>query len=539
MKKTNLVLGFMLIMLLALSTGLMANGTEPTGNPREVSTLDHLLWISTTSSCWGDDFIQTADIDAAATMAWNSGAGFSPIGHYNTKFTGSYDGNGKTISDLCIRRSSTDYIGLFGFTSGATISDLGVTNVDIEGYNHVGGLVGYNENSTVSNSYSTGSVSGNGQVGGLVGLNNSSSTVENSYSTGSVSGNWLVGGLLGYNVSSTVINSYYTGDVTRSSGTNAVFGGFCGRNYGAIIRYCYSTGSVFQSDGVTALGTANGFISENISGTYANNFWDSGASNQLTATGATAKTTTQMKTQSTFTDAGWDFVDIWAIDGATNDGYPNLDGGDDPLPVNLSSFYATYIGGTPTLYWTTQSEESNDYWNVYRGTNDNFETAAQINAEPVPGNGTTNSASDYIYVDTVPVVQNTTYWYWIEDVSTDGETEIHEPITLTVPLEDTPEIPLETGLHQNYPNPFNPSTTISFTLTTESTEKVEIEIFNVKGQNIRTYPVILSGVEGSASYHSIIWDGKDENGKAVSSGVYFYKLITDTKEYQRKMLLVK
>ena len=57
-------------MLLALSTGLMAEGTEPIGNPREVSTLDHLLWISTNSFSWGDNYIQTADIDAAATSGW-------------------------------------------------------------------------------------------------------------------------------------------------------------------------------------------------------------------------------------------------------------------------------------------------------------------------------------------------------------------------------------------------------------------------------------------------------------------------------------
>ena len=91
-----------------------------------------------------------------------------------------------------------------------------------------------------------------------------------------------------------------------------------------------------------------------------------------------------------------------------------LSGGDVALPVNLSAFYALYIGSTPTLYWTTQSEGNNAYWNVYRGTSDNFETASIINAsDPVPGNGTTTNASDYIYVDTLPVIQNTTYWYWI------------------------------------------------------------------------------------------------------------------------------
>lgn len=93
----------------------------------------------------------------------------------------------------------------------------------------------------------------------------------------------------------------------------------------------------------------------------------------------------------------------------------------------------------------------------------------------------------------------------------------------------------------NYPNPFNPSTTISFNLTTESmqnTESVTIGIFNVKGQIIRTYSVILSP-ESSLGKGSIVWDGKDENGQPVCSGVYLYKLTTGDVEVSRKMLLLK
>ncbi|MEA2097419.1 MAG: FlgD immunoglobulin-like domain containing protein, partial [Candidatus Cloacimonadota bacterium] len=205
------------------------------------------------------------------------------------------------------------------------------------------------------------------------------------------------------------------------------------------------------------------------------------------------------------------------------------------LPVNLSSFYATYIGGTPTLYWTTQSEENNDYWNVYRGNNNNFTEATHLNANnPVQGNGTTNNASDYIYVDNAPVVQNTTYWYWIEDVSTDGETEVHEPITLTVPFEDTPGTYEKYGLQQNYPNPFNPSTSISFTLADDS--DVELIIYNIKGEKVRS---IYNSFVYAEQVETVVWDGNDANGKQVSSGVYYYKLITDTKEYNKKMLMVK
>ncbi|MFC1887934.1 FlgD immunoglobulin-like domain containing protein, partial [Candidatus Cloacimonadota bacterium] len=96
-------------------------------------------------------------------------------------------------------------------------------------------------------------------------------------------------------------------------------------------------------------------------------------------------------------------------------------------------------------------------------------------------------------------------------------------------------------LEQNVPNPFNPTTTISFSLNPENFENTELVIYNVKGQMIRKLipDVILSGVEGSAENHSVTWDGTDNNGDPVPSGVYFYKLKSGKHEQTRKMLLLK
>jgi hypothetical protein len=207
---------------------------------------------------------------------------------------------------------------------------------------------------------------------------------------------------------------------------------------------------------------------------------------------------------------------------------------DAPLPVNLSSFYTNYIGGFPTLYWTTQTEENNDYWNIYRGSGGDFVTAHQINVDPVPGNGTTSYASDYVFTDTTPVVQNTIYWYWIEDVSTDGETTIHDPITLSIPYEDAPITPENYGLKQNYPNPFNPSTSISFAVAEDS--NVELIVYNIKGEEVKT---LFNGHVYADQINSVVWNGNDTDGKRVSSGVYLYKLKAGTREYNKKMLMVK
>jgi len=88
-------------------------------------------------------------------------------------------------------------------------------------------------------------------------------------------------------------------------------------------------------------------------------------------------------------------------------------------------------------------------------------------------------------------------------------------------------------LNGNYPNPFNPTTTISFSLPTE--QEIELTIFNIKGQKVKT---LYSGT-ADVGEHSIIWEGKDNNDKQVSSGIYFYKLKTNNKELTRKMLMMK
>ncbi len=96
---------------------------------------------------------------------------------------------------------------------------------------------------------------------------------------------------------------------------------------------------------------------------------------------------------------------------------------------------------------------------------------------------------------------------------------------------------------KNYPNPFNPTTTISFE-TTNSHELSRIEIYNLKGQKVKNlstsscHPEFIEG-RGEAQF-SITWNGDDNNGKPVSSGIYYYKLVIDNKVIDtKKMLLVK
>ncbi len=98
-------------------------------------------------------------------------------------------------------------------------------------------------------------------------------------------------------------------------------------------------------------------------------------------------------------------------------------------------------------------------------------------------------------------------------------------------------LPAVTELIGNYPNPFNPSTNIKFSLKADS--KVTLNIYNVRGQKVKT----LINDNMQAGWHSIVWNGRDDNGKSVSSGVYFNSFGTadQTGDYTsvKKIILLK
>ena len=165
---------------------------------------------------------------------------WTPIGVIrNSSYTGTFDGNGKTISGLYID-SKAEYIGLFGYIgSGATVKNVGIEDsyINISTDHSGGGVCGWN-NGTVTNCYNTGTVSGSGfYVGGVCG-NNNNGTITNCYNTGNISGSGLyAGGVCGYN-SSTVTNCYNIGTVSSES-----IGGVCGFSDGTVENCYYLEGS--------------------------------------------------------------------------------------------------------------------------------------------------------------------------------------------------------------------------------------------------------------------------------------------------------
>lgn len=300
-----------------------------------------------------EDYVLGNDIDASDTVNWNAGAGFVPVGTSANRFTGTFDGKNYTISDLYINISSASVLaGLFGEVGGATIANVKFINASITGsatgnnaWCNVGVLVGeIDGNGTTitcvdaagtasSTCDDTGGAGHTGATcGGIAGKSFSptlsspviSKCSSNVTVTATALGGALAyaGGIIGYfgsTVGGSIPNSYARGSVTAVKLTYPAYaGGLVGllSNDSLNVDDSYSTGAVSGD-------TEGGLIGSNSgSGTVTNSFWDTETSGQAASAGGTGKTTAQMKTLSTFTDAGWDFATKWNMRTEQNDGYP-------------------------------------------------------------------------------------------------------------------------------------------------------------------------------------------------------------------------
>lgn len=356
-------------------------------DPYQIAAAEQLYYVR---DFLDNHFTQTADIDLDVAP-YNQGDGWEPIAQANgDEFSGNFDGNGYTVSNLTIDRPTTDRVGLFGTNKG-TLINIELVNVDIVGQSSAGALVGNNwPDATIESSSSSGIISAENTAGGLVGINQG--TLQNSNSSAFVEGRGSIGGLAGINGYGTgvISNASATGDITGANATANSLGGLVGSNRGSEIRYSYATGSVTGNSGiggfvgsnrddgalieysyasgeVTASGdeasisSIGGFVGSNrfdgqidqaytfskVTGdtksgftgnneaTITNSFWNTMLSDQQNSDGGTGKTTFEMKTQSTFIDSNWDFDSVWQMkdpqEGSIS--YPHLQNNtQDPAP---------------------------------------------------------------------------------------------------------------------------------------------------------------------------------------------------------------
>ena len=191
---------------------------------------------------------------------------WTPIGNYDNRYTGTFDGNGHTITGLTINQKETSFLGLIGFlSSGGKVQNLTMKNVNLTGYWNVGGVVGYNNNGIVTACTVSGSINGSENVGSVVG-NNYLGTVTACYNTSStVNGSYLVGGVVGQNNKGTVTACYNTSGSVYGKGT---VGGVLGNNDNGTVTACYNaSGSIY---GESLVG---GVLGNNYNGTLTACYW--------------------------------------------------------------------------------------------------------------------------------------------------------------------------------------------------------------------------------------------------------------------------
>ena len=254
---------------------------------------------------------------------WDGGAGWLPLGTAAEPFTAVFEGNGRVVRGLFVRRD--DVAGLFGATgSSGVVRGVGVTAVDVTGGTAVGGLVGVN-GGLVTGSHATGRVAGEEAVGGLVGRNAGDGVVVGSYAAVQVSGATSAGGLVGANAGR-VAAVQATG---RVSGTRRV-GGLVGYNRGAL-EAGYATGRVrgeAETGGLVGVTEAPGTVTDS--------FWDTdtsglaaGAPGDRAATAGRGQTTSALQ-------APTDYAGLYAAWNVDVDGD---DAADDPWDFGTAAQY--------------------------------------------------------------------------------------------------------------------------------------------------------------------------------------------------------
>ena len=333
-----------------------------------------------TSGCIGYELMQDLDFnepahyrESANQAIWtvsdyedNEDKGWLPIGDFANPFSARFNANRNTISNLQINRSNRDYAGLFGhIAENARLDEVGLLDINVQGRFVVGGLVGWNAEGEIVNSYVEGrvegsetdglvdsnwiggmvgindgliinsyadaDVAGNTAIGGLAGLAGRRSEIRNSYAISDVKGRNSVGGLVGVNQSN-IDNSYAGGSAGVARGSvepdhDIVYyvGGLVGYNDNeGMIMNSYAYSSV--SGGVLSIGLSGGLVGFNLSdpnGTnIINSYWDRDASGIAFSSGSVDANGLSMEViQSSVSFAGW-LEANWSF--GTTEEYPRL-----------------------------------------------------------------------------------------------------------------------------------------------------------------------------------------------------------------------
>lgn len=202
-------------------------------------------------------------------------------------------------------------------------------------------------------------------------------------------------------------------------------------------------------------------------------------------------------------------------------------------PQNLTITNAGNLGENPNLSWNASASATS--YKIYR---------CVTNATQSCQYEFIDSSTNTTYTDVMIVIRSSgqsddTFHWQVSAVNSEGESARSNTVSTIGEQEifkqasDSEVVPEKFALHQNYPNPFNPSTEIRYELPDNS--QVTLSIFNLVGQKVRT----LVEEAQSPGYYNILWDGKNDIGAQVTSGVYLYKIIATTENDGKQFISVK
>ncbi|PLX06676.1 MAG: hypothetical protein C0596_15275 [Marinilabiliales bacterium] len=532
----HLYLYLILIALSFNSFAQFAGGSGTQLDPYRVSTADQLSEVRNYLDSY---FIQTNNIDLKSYDHDGDGKGWMPIAGAGTgdRFTGHYDGNNFIIYNLYINRPNTNNVGLFGHmgadddVTDMSIINLGLENVEVYGARGTGALVGRvtaNEHTKIEYTFvRTGTITGDGATGCLVGSNNSHQDEANanghkpqiSKSFANVDVYWSenntgdkFGCLAGCTQKGIIINSYSVGSVNVDNRTAQIssverVGGLvgCGLQRGEIINsYTASVVNVPTSNPTVTnvgglVGSADG--NTNVSGGY----WDEDVTGQSYSPAGTSYTTAEMLDQSNYPT--YDFTNIWGIDPAINNGYPYLlDAFNGVLPIELLEFSAKQEKESINISWTTISEINNAEFIIEKSTDGkNF-----IEIDRIKGAGNSRNLIEYQTKDYNP--ENGINYYRLTQIDFDGKYETFEIKAIEFNRFNS-QISL-------YPNPSNGK----FYISTNALNNAKYNIYNSLGQIVKS---------GNLSNNETFIDLESQE-----KGV-LYVIINDNSNIQKLRMIVK
>jgi subtilisin family serine protease len=208
------------------------------------------------------------------------------------------------------------------------------------------------------------------------------------------------------------------------------------------------------------------------------------------------------------------------------------------LHTTLSSFTANVIAEQAvSINWITASETNMNGFNVLRQiycTNHqvSITNAHRVNSNLIPATNTAMTR-EYSITDYETEGENE-YLYWLQTIKIDGTTNVYGPVSVSITKKEViTQLPSTTNILAVYPNPLRKGSTANFDITVKENETATLHIFNIRGQIVKEYTNLQAG------HHRLIWNQKDRLNNEVTSGIYFYRITSESKNEVRRLIVIK